>query len=81
MSVIMQILFDENFVKGDQQALRIAVNQYFPPVAGALCLLMKLRERYHLPIECAKLCDHPLITAKMQSELKSKYQELEVITN
>ncbi|XP_031848127.1 dynein beta chain, ciliary [Nomia melanderi] len=73
----VKILFDENFVKRDQRALRIAVNQYFPPVAGALCLLMKLRERYHFPIECAKLCDHPLITAKMESELKSKYQELE----
>ncbi|XP_076647477.1 dynein axonemal heavy chain 9-like [Halictus rubicundus] len=42
---------------------------------------MKLRERYHFPIECAKLCDHPLITAKMQSELRSKYLELETLIN
>ncbi|XP_078034036.1 dynein beta chain, ciliary-like [Augochlora pura] len=71
------ILFDQNFVKGDQQTLRATVNQYFPPVAGSLCLLMKLLERIRFPVEFAKLCDHPLITAKMESELKSKYQELE----
>ncbi|XP_015433748.1 PREDICTED: dynein beta chain, ciliary-like [Dufourea novaeangliae] len=72
----VKILFDENF-KEDSKASRAVVNEYFPPVSAALCMLLKLSERCRFPVECVKLCDHPLITAKMESELKSKYEELE----
>lgn len=55
------------------------VNEYLPPVAAKLCSLMKLRKRASYPIRSIKFTDHPLITAKMESELKPKYEQLMVI--
>ncbi|KOC63491.1 Dynein beta chain, ciliary [Habropoda laboriosa] len=71
-------IFDENFTL-DTERLHISINAYLPPVASSLCLLMKLRERTRFPIHCMRLIDHPLIAAKMTSELKEKYEELEMI--
>ncbi|XP_076749597.1 dynein beta chain, ciliary-like [Xylocopa sonorina] len=71
-------LFDENFMaEGDRPFL--SLDTYLPPVASSLCLLIKLRERTRYPVQCMKLIDHPLITAKMENELKNKYEELEMI--
>ncbi|CAK9799022.1 Dynein beta chain, ciliary [Anthophora plagiata] len=71
-------IFDDNFVT-DTAQLHMSINAYLPPMASSLCLLMKLRERNRFPVECIGLIDHPLITAKMDSELKLKFEELEAI--
>lgn len=54
------------------------VDQYFPPVAGALCCIKKLKHRIEYPIECTKLIDHPLLSSQSVRELKAKYEELQV---
>nr|XP_012135345.1 PREDICTED: dynein beta chain, ciliary-like [Megachile rotundata] len=70
-----KVIFDQNFTY-DQSATRALANEYLPPVAARLCSLMKLRERVNFPVHALKLIDHPLINAKMENELKPKYEEM-----
>ncbi|XP_076624613.1 dynein beta chain, ciliary-like [Colletes latitarsis] len=71
----IKIMFDDCF-KSDQNASSLMVTLYLPPVAAALCLLLKFRKRCRFPVECAHLVDHPLIVAKMTNDLKAKFEEL-----
>ncbi|XP_076387377.1 dynein beta chain, ciliary-like [Megachile rotundata] len=73
-----KVIFDQNFTY-DQSATRALANEYLPPVAARLCSLMKLRERVNFPVHALKLIDHPLINAKMENELKPKYEEMMTI--
>lgn len=72
-----QSLFDKNFEIRKRTGY-MTVDQYFPPVAGALCYLMKLKRRIDYPIESMKLVDHPLSTGQSAQEIAAKYQELQV---
>ncbi|XP_076548684.1 dynein beta chain, ciliary isoform X2 [Osmia lignaria lignaria] len=74
----IKIIFDENFQSSTNPLLSM-VNEYLPPVAAKLCSLMKLRKRTSYPIRSIKYTDHPLITAKMESEIKPKYEQLMTI--
>ncbi|KAG7187946.1 hypothetical protein KM043_013908 [Ampulex compressa] len=53
------------------------VDQYFPPVAGALCFLMKLRNRVEYPMHIANLLDHPLIANQIMQQTRDMYDELQ----
>lgn len=57
---------------------RIKVDQYFPPVAGSLCWLMKLKRRINYPAESIKLIDHPLLVSQSARDIATKYDELSV---
>ena len=54
------------------------VDQYFPPVAGALCYLLKLKGRTDTPMDCLKLIDHPLLLTQSAKDIATKYEELQV---
>lgn len=76
--IVLQILFDQNFTFPDEKK-QTGINIHLPPVVASLCLLVKLRHRTRYPVDCCKFIDHPLINEKMESELRSKYEELMVI--
>lgn len=68
---------DQNFERRKKTG-HMNVDQYFPPVAGALCCIMKLRNRIEYPIESLKLVDHPLLSSQTVHEIQTKYEELQV---
>ncbi|XP_046432396.1 dynein beta chain, ciliary-like [Neodiprion fabricii] len=74
----VKVLFDENFGRRKITGY-MYVDQYFPPVAGALCCLLKLKHRIEYPIECTTLIDHPLLASQSARELKNKHEELEAL--
>ena len=54
------------------------VDRYFPPVAGALCILMKIKNRIDFPTEALKIVEHPLLSSEKMENATVKYKELTV---
>lgn len=75
--ILLKLLFDEN-LEIRKKTGHMTVDPYFPPVAGALCWLMKLKRRIDDPIESMKLIDHPLLVSQSAREIITKYDELQV---
>ncbi|XP_034948410.1 dynein beta chain, ciliary-like [Chelonus insularis] len=69
-------IFDKNFAIKKTSG-HMEVDQYFPPVAGALCWLKKLKFRIDYPIESMKLIDHPLLASQSCREIITKHNELQ----
>ncbi|XP_011314378.1 dynein beta chain, ciliary-like [Fopius arisanus] len=76
----VKILFDRG-MKMKEEVGYTPVDQYFPPVAGALWWLMKLKRRTNYPVESLKLIDHPVLVSQSAREIAAKYEELESIMN
>lgn len=55
---------------------RMEVDQYFPPVAGALCWLMKLKGRLTYLVERFKMLDHHSLSGQSACEIFDKYDAL-----
>ncbi|KAG5306381.1 DYHC protein, partial [Pseudoatta argentina] len=72
------VIFDSIF-KDYKEDEWIETDQYFPHVAGALCILTQLRQRIDYPMQCANLVDHPLINLKKARETKPKYDQMQSI--
>ena len=54
------------------------VDQYFPPFAGALGILMKLKRRIDFPMDEIKMISHPLLYSERMENAIAKYEELSV---
>ncbi|EGI59469.1 Dynein beta chain, ciliary [Acromyrmex echinatior] len=72
----VKVIFDSIF-KDYKEDEWIETDQYFPHVAGALCILTQLRQRIDYPMQCANLVDHPLINLKIARETKPKYDQMQ----
>lgn len=57
----------------------MSIDIYFPPVAGALCFLKKLKVRIDYPMESLKLIEHPILQTESADEIDAKYEQLQVI--
>jgi len=69
-------MFDRTFKSKNKQG--IETDQFFPRVAGALCILTQLRQQIDYPMTCATLLDHPLVNVIIARETQPKYDELQV---
>ncbi|KAK2582958.1 hypothetical protein KPH14_009015 [Odynerus spinipes] len=48
-------------------------------VSEALSVLINLKQQIDYPIECAALVDHPLIITKINNDIRTKHDELQVL--
>ncbi|XP_018058898.1 PREDICTED: dynein heavy chain 9, axonemal [Atta colombica] len=72
----IKVIFDSIFENYKEDEW-IETDQYFPHVAGALCILTQLRQRIDYPMQCMKLIDHPLINLRKARETKPKYDQMQ----
>ncbi|KAK0087408.1 hypothetical protein PV325_001063 [Microctonus aethiopoides] len=73
-------IFDHN-LEIRKKTGHMAVDQYFPPIAGTLCWLMKLKRRISYPVKCINMIEHPLLSSQSAHEINSKYDTLQTLIN
>ncbi|XP_043279274.1 dynein beta chain, ciliary-like [Venturia canescens] len=72
----VKLIFDKR-MKSWRNEGTINIDVHFPPVAGALCFLIKLKVRIDYPMDSLKLIDHPVLNSERADILYEKYEELQ----
>lgn len=74
-----KLIFDEN-VRLRQSTGCMTLDRGFPPLAGQLCLLNKLKKRARYPLQWVRAVDHPLVHSQSVEIAVGKYEQLKELT-
>lgn len=78
----VKVLYDKMFAQLKESVRDQAhYDNYFPPVAGAMYKIQKLKQRVEKPIDCFQLVSHPLMLSARAKEILIKCEQLRNIAD